>query len=79
MGNLKKDVTRTFKGLLTKNKERGIKRRVGDESTQYAGSERKEYDSQTVVSEIELKFQKKKKKNLLINKMYKEDEVDLRD
>lgn len=53
---MKKDVTRTFKGLLTKNRERGIKRRNGDDSTQYAGSDRKDFDSQTVVSEIELKF-----------------------
>jgi hypothetical protein len=62
---MRKDVTRIFGGLLKKNKDRGIKRRIGDESTQYDGSERKDYDSQTVVSEIERKFQKKKKKNLL--------------
>lgn len=43
--NLKKDVTRIFKGLLTKNRERGIKRRGGDDSTQYAGSDRKDFDS----------------------------------
>lgn len=54
---LRKDVTRTFKGLLTKNKERSGKRKDGEGSTQYGGSEAgDDFDKRTVVSEIEMKF-----------------------
>ena len=33
-----------------------MKNGVGDESTRYEGSEKKDFDNQTVISEIELKF-----------------------
>jgi hypothetical protein len=83
---LKKDVSKTFKRMLTQNHKRanpsaqtrgGLDETGnGNDSTKYEGSK---YDQdpelQTQISEIESKFAKKKKnfKHLLKNKMYKED------
>lgn len=87
--DLKKDVSKTFKRMLTQNNRRtnpsaqprGALDETGNgnDSTKYEGSK---YDQdpevQTQISEIESKFAKKKKnfKHLLKNKMYKEDYVD---
>lgn len=66
--------------MLTQNHNRSYGL-AGDEndSTRYDGSamnKGEEFDNKTQVSEIELKFAKKKNniKNLMQNKMYKEDE-----
>jgi hypothetical protein len=87
--DLKKDVSKTFKKMLTQNhrrtnpsaQTRGALDETGNgnDSTKYEGSK---YDQdpevQTQISEIESKFAKKKKnfKHLLTNKMYKEDYVE---
>ena len=87
--DLKKDVSKTFKKMLTQNHKRtnpsaqtrGALDETGNgnDSTKYEGSK---YDQdpevQTQISEIESKFAKKKKnfKHLLTNKMYKEDYVE---
>lgn len=70
--NLKKDVAKTFKKMLTQNHNRSNGMNGDAESTKYEASEGR---SAAGISEIELKFQKKKTKNLMINKMYKEDEM----
>jgi hypothetical protein len=82
--NLKKDITKTFKKMLTQNHNRTTNlsskgNGKGDnDSTRYDGSVgNQEFDNTTQMSEIELKFQRKKNnmKNLMQNKMYKEDET----
>ena len=86
--DLRKDVTRTFKKMLTSNHNRqsnlnssASNNAYGDEaSTKYGGSQaRQEFDNQTQLSEIESKFKKKKESAMrrLKNKTFKdEDEVD---
>lgn len=85
----KKDVTKTFKKMLTSNHNKtsysyGLENdeNLGlgfEDSTKYEGSVLKnESDQQTQLSEIESKFSKKKRnhKNLAGYKQYKEDIID---
>jgi hypothetical protein len=65
--------------MLTQNHNRSYGLVDDNDSTRYDGSNNKKelsFDNRTQVSEIELKFQKKKNniKNLMQNKLYKEDD-----
>ena len=87
--NLKKDVTKTFKKMLTANHNRlnttdALKNTSNgvdhtNESTKYEGSNaRQEFDQQTQSHmEIESKYRKKNTKKNMISKVYKEDNVDV--
>jgi hypothetical protein len=87
--NLKKDVTKTFKKMLTSNHNRSNTSDAGkitnnnvdhtNESTKYEGSiARQEFDLLTQSHlEIESKYRKKTAKKTMISKVYKEDNVDL--
>ena len=83
--DLRKDVTRTFKKMLTSNHNRQTNLNnstsngaYGDEaSTKYGGSQaRQDFDNQTQLSEIETKFKKKKESAMrrLKNKAFKDEE-----
>lgn len=83
-GELKKDVSKTFKKMLTQNNKRSggqFKSALdetgnGNESTKYEGSRYDgDHDANTQISDIESKFVKKKKnmKQIAKAKMYKED------
>lgn len=87
--NLKRDVTKTFKKMLTSNHNRSNTSEVPkgnnpnvdptNESTKYGGSNaRQEFDAQTQSHlEIESKYIKKQNKTkAMISKVYKEDNVD---
>lgn len=79
--NLKKDVTRTFKKMLTSNHNRSTAslHQHDEISTRYGGSQpRQEFDNGdnlTQLSEIETKFKKKKESAMrkLKTKIFKED------
>jgi len=80
--NLKKDVTKTFKRMLTQNNKRGTKLNNGsnleNDSTNYEGSNMNKQDLEnfTQISEIENKFVKKKRGlQGIIGKYYKEDNL----
>lgn len=86
--NLKKDVTKTFKKMLTSNHNRLNTSETGkitnngvdhtNESTKYEGSNaRQDFDQQTQSHmDIESKYRKKNAKKSMISKVYKEDNVD---
>jgi hypothetical protein len=87
--SLKKDVSKTFKKMLTANHNRSNTSEVGgktagnvdhtNESTKYGGSiARQEFDNQTQSHlEIESKYLKKtNNKKYIVSKVYKEDNVD---
>ena len=84
--DLKRDVSKTFKKMLTANQKRTNASSQmrgnldetgnGNDSTKYEGSRYdQDQDAQTQISEIEGKFVKKKKnfKHLMKGKMYRED------
>lgn len=74
-GNLKKDVSKTFKKMVTQNFKRQSNQKVDNESTNYEGSNSKDLKSDsdsTNIPNIEEKFIKKNN-SFAFNKYYKED------
>lgn len=81
--NLKRDVSKTFKRMLTANHNRTnySESKNGDNSnisTKYgvSGVARQDIENQTQISEIESKFTKKKKghKSSIMSKLYKDED-----